>query len=151
MNLDKKKIRVALIIEVLGKPAEHLTETLNDITKKIDKEKGIEVVKKKINEPKELEDKKGFYTNFAEIEVEVENPLHIAVLVFKYMPAHIDIISPEKLSLANNDFTDLFNELTRRLHSYDEVARVLQFERAKMIEKLKELGWKPEDKKEGGK
>jgi len=82
---------------------------------------------------------KDFYTSFAEVEVEVEEILNLAILMFKYMPAHIEIISPELIALTNNGWNDILNELTRRLHGYDEIARVLQVENAKMQKKLKEV------------
>lgn len=143
MSLDKKenngKILAMMIIEVIGKPPEHLNETLENLIKKIDEEKGVRVIGKKINQPKLIKEKGDFYTNFAEIEVEVEEMLYIAILMFKYMPAHIEIISPEIIALTNNGWNEIFNELTRRLHGYDEVARILQVEKALLERKLKEI------------
>ena len=140
MNLNEtKNIRVMLIIEVLGRPPKHLTEALEKISGKIDEEKGVTVKEKKINKPVKMKEQKGFYTSFAEIEVEVEEILHLAILMFKYMPAHIEILSPELIALTNNGWNDIFNELTRRLHGYDEVARVIQTEKAILEKKLREV------------
>ena len=72
MGEETKKIRAMLIFEVIGRPPEHLTETLNEIIKKIDEEKGVSVKEKKINEPILMKDQKDFYTGFAEIEIEIE-------------------------------------------------------------------------------
>lgn len=132
-------IRAILIIEVMGRPPEHLTETLENMIKQIDGEKGIRVVEKKIHEPVEIKDKKDFYTNFAEIEVETEQILHVSLLMFKYMPAHIEILSPELIALTNNGWNEIINELARRLHQYDEIARVIQVEKAILEKKLKEI------------
>ncbi len=148
-NRETKGIRVMLIIEVIGRPPEHLIETLENIIKRIGEEKGVVVKSKKINEPKLMKDKKDFYSSFAEIEVEVEEILYLAVLMFKYMPAHVEIIEPELIALTNNGWNDIFNELTRRLHGYDEVARILQLERAILEKKLREvLSGKSEAKQE---
>jgi len=165
MSLNEKEtkgIRAVMIIEVLGKPPEHLKETLNEIINQIDKEKGVSIKEKRISEPKKLEDSKkipenfdkkkmtnieGFYTNFAEIEVEVEEIFHLVILMFKYMPAHIDIIYPELIALTNNGWNEILNELTRRLHGYDEIARVIQVEKAILENKLKESIEKKEKKK----
>jgi len=146
---ETKGIRAVLVLEMIGKPPEHMTETLKELIKKIDEEKGVEVLEKKINEPVLIKDQKEFYTTFAEIEVEVEQILHLAVLMFKYMPAHIEIIEPELIVLSNNGWSEILSELVRRLHSYDEIARVLQFQNAQMQEKLKEL--MPEKKEEKAK
>ena len=146
---ETKGINAILVFDVIGKPPEHLTETLNDIIKKIDEEKGVSVKGKKINEPVFMRDQKEFYTSFAEVEVEVEEILYLAMLMFKYMPAHVEIISPELITLTNNGWGEIFSELTRRLHGYDEVARVIQMEKNILEKKLKDLMDKNQDKNDG--
>ena len=143
-----KKISAMFILEVIGKPAEHLVEALEEIIKKIDEEKDVNVNGKKIKEPTPMKEQEGFFTTFAEVEVEAENMMLIAMLMFKYMPAHIEIISPENITLSNNEFGEILSELTRRLHGYDEVARVLQTERTILETKLRELMPKEDKKKE---
>ncbi|MEX0932521.1 MAG: hypothetical protein WDZ77_00260 [Candidatus Pacearchaeota archaeon] len=136
---ETKGISALLIVEVIGKPPEHLIQTLEDISKKIDDEKGVKVISKKINEPKLMKDQKDFYTTFAEIEVETEEIFDLVILMFKYMPAHIEILSPEVIALTNNGWNEVLNEVTRRLHSYDEIARIIQTEKGILEKKLKEL------------
>ncbi|MFH1365603.1 MAG: hypothetical protein ABIH28_03400 [archaeon] len=151
-NEDTPKIRAEMIIEVIGKPAEHLTETLNELIGQIDQEQGIKVLKKKVNEPQPMKDQQEFFTDFAEIEVEVEDILYLVILMFRYMPAHIELTSPEVIALTNNGWNDLLNELVRRLHGYDEVARVLQVEKNILEKKLRELlEKKPKDTSEKNK
>lgn len=142
-----KGIRAVFILEIIGKPKEHLIVTLEKIIESIDKEKGVKVIEKKIKEPIELKKNKDFYTTFAEIELEVEEILQIAILMFKYMPANIEIIEPELIALSNNGWNDIFNELSRRLHGYDEIARVLQIQSAKLQRDLKEFGFEIKDGK----
>lgn len=147
---EEKNISATLILEILGKPAEHLVQVLEEIIKKMGEEKGVEVVHKKINKPALARDSKELYTTFAEVEIRVERLMHVAALVFKYMPAHVEINEPEKVAMSNNEWGEIFSEITRRLHGYDEVARVLQNERAILEKKLKEMGIeiKRETKKE---
>jgi membrane protein insertase Oxa1/YidC/SpoIIIJ len=150
MSLDKKNeetkgITAVIILEIIGRPPEHLVETLEELIKSMDKEKGVSVKSKKINEPVLMKDQKQFYTTFAEIEIEVKEILYLAVVMFKYMPAHVEVIEPELIALTNSGWTEILSEITRRLHGYDEVARVLQFENSQMQKKLKELT--PEENK----
>lgn len=135
----ENQVSAILILEILGRPPEHLKKTLEELIAGMGKEKGVEVKGKKINEPVELKEKKEFYTTFAEIEVEVKSISHLAMLMFKYMPAHIEIISPENLKLSNNSIGELFNEVIRRLHGYDEIARIIQAERKILEQKLRAL------------
>jgi hypothetical protein len=145
-NEEKKGIRAIFIFEIIGKPKEHLVETLNQIIDAIDKEKGVRVAAKEVKEPIELKENKEFFTTFAEIEVEIEEVLMLAGLMFKYMPAHIEVIEPEIIALSNNGWSEILSELTRKLHGYDEVARILQTEKAILENKLRSL--LPEKKNE---
>ncbi|MBU2562038.1 MAG: hypothetical protein KKF68_00040 [Nanoarchaeota archaeon] len=142
--METKGIQAVIIIEVIGKPPEHLTETLNEIINKIDAEKGINVTGKKVNDPVLMKNQKNFYTNFAEVEVEVDEILYFVKLLFKYMPANVEIISPELIALTNNGWNEVLNEITRRLHGYDEIARILQVEKGILEKKLKEVLGKKE-------
>lgn len=141
MNLNKEdpKILATIILEILGRPPEHLTETLKDLIKKMGEEKGVSVKEQKINEPHLIKDQKEFYTTFAEIEVETEEISQIIAIIFKYMPSHIEIISPKNIKLSNNILNETLNEITRKLHAYDEVARVIQNEKIILEKKLKEI------------
>ncbi len=156
-------VRAIMILEVIGRPPEHLVETLGNLIEKIGEEKGVCVVDKKINEPifmklqnsdenKSQQDlakeQKDFYSSFAEIEVEVEEVLQIAMLMFKYMPAHIEIIEPEYVSLTNNGMNEVFNEIVRRLHSYDEIARILEVEKNILEKKLREIAEREKKERE---
>ena len=137
--METKKITAVMILEIIGAPAEHLVKTLEEITKEMGNEKDVKINNKKIHEPTELKDRKDFFTTFAEVEVEVEGALQLAILMFKYMPAHVEVVSPESINLTNNEYGDILSELTRRLHKYDEVARVIQMEKNIIEKKLKDV------------
>lgn len=140
MSLEEtKKIEAIFILEIIGRPAEHLTETLKNIIEKMKKEKGVTVKDSKINEPVPLKDKGDFFTNFAEIELEMEDPLRLLLMIFAYMPAHVEITRPESIKFTNDGLGGILNELTRRLHGYDEIARVLQIEKNILEKKLKSV------------
>ena len=138
-SVETKNIRVALVLEMVGRPKEHLVDSMEKILEEMDKEKGVKVISKEIKEPVEMKDSKEFFTTFTEVEIEVEEIVNLAILMFKYMPAHLEIIEPELIALTNSGWNDIFNELARRLHGYDEVARVLQFQNSELQKKLNEL------------
>ena len=89
----------------------------------------INIADFKIKEPTLVKDQKDLYTTFAEIEVEVEHVQILSILMFKYMPAHIEIVEPENLRITNNELADTLSEIVRRLHKYDELLRVMQTEK----------------------
>ncbi|MFW6233242.1 MAG: hypothetical protein ACOC3Z_01105 [Nanoarchaeota archaeon] len=134
------KITASFLIEVLGRPPEHLEKTLSNIIERINNEEGvIKIIKKDIKSPAPLKQQQDLFISFAEIELEAEDINVISGIVFRYMPSNIEIISPEKLSIKNSNLNDFVNEVTRRLHSYDEIARVIQNEKAILEKQVKEL------------
>ena len=142
---DDTKIRAIMILDVIGRPPKHLIESLEKLIEEIDKEKGVSVKVKDIKNPVLMKDQKEFYTTFAEVEVEIDEVLNLAILLFKYMPAHLEIISPEIIAISNNSWNDILNELTRRLHAYDEIARIMQNEKVILLKKIEELGGNIQD------
>lgn len=166
MKEEKQKVSALMILEIIGKPEKYLVETLENLIKQMGNEQGIVIKNKNIKEPKKMEErseianqtKEGikiaeqndFYVSFAELEVEADNLTNLVLLMFKYMPAHVEILSPSNFAISNYDLKDILNELIRRLHGYDEVARVLQVEKAVLESKLRaimETGEKEETKK----
>jgi len=138
-------INAVLIVEVLGKPPEHLTEALKDIVEKMDTGKGIRVVDSTINPPHPIEKQPGLFTAFAEIEVSVESVNHLVSLMFNFMPSHVEIITPEKITMSNNNWNDVLNELGQKLHQYDGLAKMLQMEKKVLEDKLRALS--PDEEK----
>ena len=145
---SNEKINAVMIIEVLGRPPEYLKEAMNQIITNMKSEKGVVIRNTKINEPVELKEQKEFYSSFAEIEIDAENMLYLVILMFKYMPAHIEIISPQNVAITNADWGDILSELVRRLHGYEEIARIMQAEKGILEKKLRELITPKEEVKE---
>jgi hypothetical protein len=137
---DMEKINVILILEILGKPKEHIIQTLSDIIDKLGKEKDVKLGKKNIVEAKKLEgkDAKGeIFTSFAEVEIETSLQ-QLMLICLAYMPSHIEIVYPEEMKIRNLDMNMFFTELLRRLHQYDELARALMIEREIIARQVQE-------------
>ncbi len=147
MSSSEKTVTANFILEIIGKPKEYLVQALDEMITKINSEERVVVTNKVIHEPLPMKDSKEFFTTYAEIEIEVEEPIFLAILMFKYMPSHVEIVSPERMVFQNNSFSDILNELTRRLHGYDELARIFQLEKQEMQNKINELTQAKEVKK----
>jgi len=132
--MSKKPITALMIIEMIGRPKEHLEETFKEYIKKMGSEKDVTLINEKIHEPKKIEykpDEKKEETNveaelfltFAEIEIESKDIITLMRIIFNYLPSHVELISPEYLELKNIDFNELFNEVIRRIHEYDNITK----------------------------
>ncbi len=125
------------MLEILGRPAEHVKKILSEIVDKLGKEKDVEIKKKQIADPKQVKEQENLFTSFAEIELETFLEKLMAIC-FAYMPSHVEITSPEDLKIKNNDINMFLNELVSRLHQYDELAKALMIERNIIAKQIKE-------------
>lgn len=137
--MAEQKINAIMLIEVAGRPAEHLATALKSHVEKINLVKGVKIVNSKISEPRLLESEKDLYTSFSEVEVQADSLFKILDLVFDFMPSSIEIIEPADIELNCQEATMFMNDLAGRLHKYDEVTKIAQFQMAKMSAKIKEL------------
>ena len=135
-----EKVRAVLIVEIMGRPAEHVKEMLKEHVEKIDEMKDVSTVSISLSEPKELEQQKGLFTCFAEVEVEAESFLEVIHLVFDYMPSSLEIIRPDKIDFGVADATSFLNDLSGRLHKYDEIAKIAKMQNQQLAQKVIEMG-----------
>ncbi len=131
-------IKASMIIEMLGRPKEHLIEGMQILISRLEKEKGARVIEKKFNDPIPTEKSPDLFTTFAEIDLELNSIMDYFGIIFAYMPSHIEIINPEKFSMSNTDLNELGNALVQRIHNYDAVTKNMVAERNFVLEKLKE-------------
>jgi hypothetical protein len=130
-----KKIKAIIILEILGKPKEHIVGVMKNLIETIGKEPGIKIINKKVHDVRKFENKdengrpiiiqgqEDLFTTFAEIEFEADSVMDLLRICFNYMPASVEIIEPERFTMTNIDFNSLVNEIMRRLHHYDAVAK----------------------------
>ena len=139
--LMTNKIRAMFIFEILGRPAEHIKETLSQLVDKLGEFPGIKIDKKKVHEAKPVEQEgvKDLFTTFAEVEILGDNIDAITNIVFNAMPSHVEIIEPDELTIKNFDLSNFLSSLTVKLHRYDEIAKTITLERNFLVGKLKEL------------
>ena len=134
-----EKVTAAFVLEILGRPKENVEEALETLTVKIGSEKGIKIIEKTMHDAIPLENSNGLFTSFAELELEFESLNLLFGSIFAYMPANVEIIKPEKLTLTNTDLSDLTGKLTGRLHDYDAITKKAMTEREMLVHKLKEV------------
>ena len=122
-----------MIIEMMGRPAAHLTEAIEKHVGVLNDVEDMEVHSIKVSEPKKLVRGEGekevakeneMFTAFAEAEFEIPDLSRLSQTVFDFMPSSIEIIEPSRVNLEATEATDLLNNLSGRLHRYDEIAKI---------------------------
>ncbi len=134
-----ESIKAKFILEIIGRPAEHITEALNELIVRIGQEKGIIILFKEIHKPKQVEKADNLWTSFADLEMEFVSTQHFFNAIMTYMPAHVEIFSPEKFQFNTFELNELANFIVGKLHNYDALAKKLMGEREILINKLEYL------------
>lgn len=137
-----EKVRANLIIEILGRPPEHIVHSLNMLIDALSKEPGVFVLNKKVNKPHEIKKNKTLFTTFAEVEIEASSLYRLIEIVFIYMPSSIEIFEPAEIRLKLDEANMIINSLSARLHKYDAVAKRLNMEKILLEKQVQELGAK---------
>lgn len=125
-KIEKGAVHAVFIIEMAGRPAEHVEKTLKDFVDFFTKQKGIDIINKVFHEPHPVEN---LFSCFVEIEFIAENLSKLLNLIFEFMPSSVEIIEPEHLKVNIADANAFVNDLTTRLHHYDAIAKKVQIEK----------------------
>ena len=150
-KLEKGAVHAVFVIEIAGKPPEYIENALKTVVGHFEKQKNIDILNKKFHKPEPVEN---LFSCFVEIEFLVDKFARLLELIFYFMPSSIEIIEPENIKLNVADANAVVNDLSTRLHQYDDIAKKEQIEKAILIkhfqEKLGNLekkGSEPEKKK----
>lgn len=132
VNINQKLaegyIQGRFIIEIAGKPKEHIEKTLLGVIDKIKENKNIEIINHDIEEAKELEKQPGFFSVFAEVELLLQNMRVLIGFCYDYMPSSVEIIAPEEMQLKVNELNSFLNDLQAKLHHSDNMTKQLSME-----------------------
>ena len=118
-------IRCRTIIEVLGKPKEHVENTIKEYTEHIKKDSELVVLNEEFSE---IREQGKLWSQFVELELVVKGTQKLMGFCFEYMPSSIDVIKPENLSMSSAEISSFVNDLQARLHSVDMVVKKLKGE-----------------------
>ncbi len=123
-HIEKGYIHTRIVLEIIGKPKEHVKETIEGYVKKINNDTKNVIVKKFMNEIKPIE-KSDMFSTFVELEMLIKGFEELSFFCFNYMPASIEILEPNKILADANKMTNLFNDFQSKLHRADFLAKTL--------------------------
>jgi len=133
------KIEARIIMELMGRPENHVKETLQTLTLRLGSESGIKIIDKKQFDPKKIEGSETLFSAFAEIELEAESMEKLLLVTYLYSPSNLEIISPENLKISNADLNLFFNSLLDRVHSHGAVLKKAIGERDILLRQMEYL------------
>lgn len=127
------EIKTTAIIEIAGKPKEHVDKTMDKVIDLASKNKRFKLTKHSKAEVKEV---KNLWSTFTEFEIIFPDIDTITGFCFEFMPSSLEILEPEKLNIDSKDIEHMINDVLTRVHQYDMVLKKHMLEQmAKQKEK----------------
>ncbi|MBS3109492.1 hypothetical protein J4227_03105 [Candidatus Woesearchaeota archaeon] len=126
-RIEAGQLQTRIIVEMIGKPKEHMEATFNDLLKKFSDEKDICITKKTISKTKKDGE---LFSRFAEVEFWAKDLSTLFGIGFDYMPSSVEIIKPEQVVFQVHRLNAYLNELQGKLHHVDMLAKTAQTEKA---------------------
>ncbi|HLC64796.1 MAG TPA: hypothetical protein VJI46_01580 [Candidatus Nanoarchaeia archaeon] len=120
MEEEKAHIRAKAIIEVLGKPKEHVEKAIRAYVEKIKTDGGFVILKE---DYADAEEKSALWSTFVELDMVAGSITELIGFCFDYMPSSIDIIKPEYFTISSRELNAVMNDLQAKLHNVDMVAK----------------------------
>ena len=121
----RSHIRCKAIIEVLGKPKEHVETAIETYVEHIKKDSSLVVLHETFSDIKEHGK---LYTKFVELDMVVKGTDKLVSFCFEYMPSSLEIVKPHEFMMTNNEIAGFINDLQARLHNVDMIVKQLKGE-----------------------
>lgn len=131
-------VQARMILEVLGRPKEHVASALTLLVEKLGKEPGITLQGADMHDPVKAKESTELFTTYAEVLLEAQSLHHLFALLFTYLPANVEIIKPTDIIVKNDFLNGFANTLVQRLHTYEAITKRLLTDRDKAINALEE-------------
>lgn len=131
-KLDHGMVYGRVIIEMLGKPKEHLEKTFSEFVGGLHRDQKLDIKKIDIADSQEVEE--CMYSVFAEVELWFADISKIGAFCLDYMPSSIEIIEPEELVFDAHELSNYFNDFQAKLHQLDMLAKNLQAQNKKLMD-----------------
>ncbi len=121
--MEKGYLKVIVFFEMLGKPKEHIEETLKKYILNIKTDENIKFIKEDYAKAEKQDD--DLWSTFVEAEILVSGMDKLTWLCFNFMPASIEIIEPEKKQFTNKQMGFWLNDVLSKLHEISLMTKTM--------------------------
>lgn len=112
---EKTSIVAKVLLNVAGKPKEHVDGAMKTVIDNIESEKQVKIIKKKIMKAQKKEDI--YFSAVAELDIKCDDAYILMGFCLDYMPSSVEIIEPEEIDFSSQDLTGLLNDMLSKLHN----------------------------------
>ncbi len=134
-KIEEGSILTRIILEILGKPKEHVEKTAKDLEKQIKSLERLTVLSSEVAsvEPQE----EGLFSTFIETEILFKNIHHILDFTFNFMPSSVEILEPDKITMKTARFKDLIHDFIGKHHQVEAMAREIKAHNSIITKKMR--------------
>ncbi|MBI2658094.1 hypothetical protein HYX08_05370 [Candidatus Woesearchaeota archaeon] len=118
-------IRCRTIIEVLGKPKEHVENAIKEYIEHIKEDAELVILNEDYSE---IREQGKLWSKFVELDLVIKGTKKLISFCFEYMPSSLEVLKPENLTLTNAELANFLNDLQARLHNVDMAVKQLKAE-----------------------
>jgi hypothetical protein len=142
-KLEKGQVHFRTIIEVVGRPKEHVKDTAQNYVEKIKKDEKFNIEKTEFAEIKRIEEEKEeeLWSTFIDVELWAKNLPSVVDFCFDYMPSSVEIIQPKELHLKEREVSGLLNDLQANLHKMNIFVKNMNNENLNLKRNAHNLLW----------
>ncbi|MBU2639573.1 MAG: hypothetical protein KKG75_02575 [Nanoarchaeota archaeon] len=127
------ELQIKAIIEILGKPKEHVEETMQKVIQELEKREGVTITNKEIAKTRGVEK---LFSTYVDLELTLNDLDKLIDFCFDFLPSSIEIIEPERLDLDSHKIAEFMNDLLAKLHQHSMIIRNLHAENTLMKQQL---------------
>ena len=120
-DLENQRILFRAIIEVLGKPKEHVDELLREHVSTIKEQSRYEIAKENFAEPESQGD--DVFSAFCELEIWANDTPALVEFCFDFLPSSIEVIEPDVIVYSTTELMHILNDMVARLLNVEREAK----------------------------
>jgi len=136
-HLQKGYFHIRSTITIMGKPKEHVEETLLKYTEKLFEDPGVVGIQVDIFEGEKPENSDLFQC-FVEFEALFESLNRVTDYIMNYLPGTVEFIAPSTINMSSENLSKLYSDFTLKMHRVDAMMKKTIIENHKLKEQLKE-------------
>ncbi len=123
-HIEEGHLRIRVIFEIMGKPKEHVENTLKAYVENIKtKETDIHVLEEDFEPAEEVEE--GLFSTVAEVEMLVPDIEKLSWIAINFSPASIELIEPDKIVMEQKQVSHWITDMLARLHEVGMIQKTV--------------------------
>ncbi len=117
---ENAHLRCRSIIEVLGKPQEHVENAIKEYVEHIKQDSELIILNEDYSD---IAEQGKLWSKFVELDLVIKGTRKLISFCFEYMPSSIEVLKPEHLIMTNPELSNFLNDLQARLHNVDMIVK----------------------------